>query len=30
MPETKRYVGIDKDLNGGMTDTGKIARHLLV
>ena len=22
----KRYVGIDKDINGGMTDTGKIIR----
>jgi len=26
MNEPKRYVGIDKDLNGGMTDTGKIIR----
>ncbi len=23
---TKRYVGIDKDINGGMTDTGRIIR----
>ena len=26
----KRYVGIDKDLNGGMTDTGKIIRDAWV
>lgn len=26
MAEPKRYVGIDKDVNGGMTDTGKIIR----
>ncbi|MGC9368165.1 MAG: hypothetical protein ACP5DX_01365 [Paracoccaceae bacterium] len=26
MPAPKRYVGIDNDLNGGMTDTGKIIR----
>ncbi len=30
MPEPKRYVGIDKDLNGGMTDTGKIIRDAWV
>ena len=26
----KRYVGIDKDINGGMTDTGKIIRDAWV
>jgi len=26
MSGPKRYVGIDKDLNGGMTDTAKIIR----
>ncbi len=26
MKETKRYVGIHKDVNGGMTDIGKIIR----
>ncbi|SMH50692.1 hypothetical protein [Maritimibacter sp. HL-12] len=26
MKELKRYVGIDNDLHGGMTDTGKIIR----
>ena len=26
----KKYVGIDKDLNGGMTDTGKIIRDAWV
>ncbi|PLX38682.1 MAG: hypothetical protein C0606_04995 [Hyphomicrobiales bacterium] len=26
MAEPKRYVGIDNDVNGGMTDTGKIIR----
>lgn len=26
MTETKRYVGIDNDFNGGMTDTAKIIR----
>jgi len=30
MAEPKRYVGIDKDLNGGMTDTGKIIRDAWV
>lgn len=25
-PADKRYVGIDQDLHGGMTDTGKIIR----
>ena len=24
--ENKRYIGIEKDVNGGMTDTGKIIR----
>lgn len=28
--KTKQYVGIDKDLNGGMTDTGKIIRDAWV
>jgi hypothetical protein len=27
---TKRYVGIDKEINGGMTDTGKIIRDAWV
>ncbi len=26
MQEARRYVGIDKDINGGMTATGKIIR----
>jgi len=26
MKDTKRYVGINNDLHGGMTDTGKIIR----
>ena len=26
MKQTKAYVGIDKDINGGMTDTAKIIR----
>ena len=30
MSELKRYVGIDKDINGGMTDTGKIIRDAWV
>lgn len=30
MQEPKRYVGIDNDLNGGMTDTGKIIRDAWV
>ena len=30
MPEQKSYVGIDKDINGGMTDTGKIIRDAWV
>jgi len=30
MHEPKRYVGIDKDINGGMTDTGKIIRDAWV
>ncbi len=30
MLEPKRYVGIDNDLNGGMTDTGKIIRDAWV
>ncbi|HHJ13042.1 MAG TPA: hypothetical protein ENJ79_01510 [Gammaproteobacteria bacterium] len=30
MKEQKRYVGIDKDINGGMTDTGKIIRDAWV
>lgn len=30
MREPKRYVGIDNDLNGGMTDTGKIIRDAWV
>lgn len=30
MPEPKRYVGIDNELNGGMTDTGKIIRDAWV
>lgn len=30
MREQQRYVGIDKDLNGGMTDTGKIIRDAWV
>ena len=30
MPELKRYVGIDKDSHGGMTDTGKIIRDAWV
>lgn len=28
--KTKRYVGIDKDANGGMTDIGKIIRDAWV
>lgn len=28
--ELKKYVGIDKDINGGMTDTGKIIRDAWV
>ena len=27
MQKSKQYVGLDKDLNGGMTDTGKIIRE---
>jgi len=30
MKEPKRYVGIDKDVRGGMTDTGKIIRDAWV
>lgn len=30
MNERKHYVGIDKDLNGGMTDAGKIIRDAWV
>lgn len=30
MRDPKRYVGIDNDLNGGMTDTGKIIRDAWV
>ncbi|HHO68689.1 MAG TPA: hypothetical protein ENK12_06630 [Gammaproteobacteria bacterium] len=30
MKEQKRYVGIHKDINGGMTDTGKIIRDAWV
>ena len=30
MNEPKRYVGINNDLNGGMTDTGKIIRDAWV
>lgn len=30
MKPEKRYVGIDKDINGGMTDTGKIIRDAWV
>src|SRR6056300_966554 len=30
MQNQKRYVGIDNDLNGGMTDTGKIIRDAWV
>jgi len=30
MREPKRYVGIDNDLNSGMTDTGKIIRDAWV
>ena len=30
MQPPKRYVGIDKDLYGGMTDTGKIIRDAWV
>lgn len=30
MAEAQRYVGIDNDLNGGMTDTGKIIRDAWV
>jgi len=30
MQKPKRYVGIDADLNGGMTDTGKIIRDAWV
>lgn len=30
MNTPKRYVGIDNDLNGGMTDTGKIIRDAWV
>jgi len=30
MQTPKRYVGIDNDLNGGMTDTGKIIRDAWV
>ncbi|MGM0595035.1 MAG: hypothetical protein ACQETD_10905 [Pseudomonadota bacterium] len=29
-PAQKKYVGIDNDLNGGMTDTGKIIRDAWV
>ena len=28
--EARRYVGLDNDLNGGMTDTGKIIRDARV
>lgn len=28
--DTKRYVGIDNDIDGGMTDTGKIIRDAWV
>lgn len=28
--EPKRYVGIDKEINGGMTETGKIIRDAWV
>lgn len=30
MKDPKRYVGIDNDLKGGMTDTGKIIRDAWV
>lgn len=30
MSEPKTYVGLDNDLNGGMTDTGKIIRDAWV
>lgn len=30
MNEDKRYVGIDKDIDGGMTDMGKIIRDAWV
>jgi|TARA_R110000850_G_scaffold112821_5_gene227181 hypothetical protein len=30
MKDQKRYVGIDKEINGGMTDTGKIIRDAWV
>ncbi|MBB4303067.1 hypothetical protein GGD81_002105 [Rhodobium orientis] len=30
MSDEKRYVGIDKDINGGMTDTAKIIRDAWV
>jgi|SRR5690554_1667424 len=30
MKEPKRYVGIDKEINGAMTDTGKIIRDAWV
>ncbi|GGD25340.1 hypothetical protein [Sinisalibacter lacisalsi] len=30
MQKSKRYVGIDNDMNGGMTDTGKIIRDAWV
>ncbi|MEZ5715262.1 MAG: hypothetical protein R3D85_08890 [Paracoccaceae bacterium] len=30
MNEPKRYVGVDNDLNGGMTDTAKIIRDAQV
>jgi len=30
MKEPRRYVGIDKDIQGGMTDTGKIIRDAWV
>ncbi len=30
MDKTKRYVGVHNDLNGGMTDTGKIIRDAWV
>ena len=30
MKDTKKYIGIHNDLNGGMTDTGKIIRDAWV
>jgi len=30
MSEPKRYVGLDKDIKGGMTDTGKVIRDAWV